>query len=89
MAPQLRVTKGTVLSRAVVVDRLGDQFLACSALSGDQDIGLGGADLLEEIIEGQHLRTLADDIIEMVAVPDHLLQKGYSPFEGSFFRGHS
>ena len=65
--------KGLFLPRAVVMHGFGDQLFSCSALSGDQDIRFGGGDFLQEIIKGQHFRTLSDDVVKVVTAPDHLL----------------
>ena len=62
--------KGAVLSGAAVMDGLGNQLFSRSAFSRNQDIGLGGSHLIQEIVKGQHLGTLANDIIKMVAIPD-------------------
>ncbi len=43
-----------VAARAVVVDRLGDEFLAGAALAGDQDGGRGRGDLAEPGDDGVH-----------------------------------
>ena len=78
-----------LLPGAVVVDGLRDQFLSRPALPGDQDVGLGGGHLLEEVIKGEHLWTLTDDVVEHIAVSDDLLQAGRSPSGGASFQGHS
>jgi hypothetical protein len=51
-----------------LVNRLGDQLLARSALSGDQDRGLRGRDLLDEPEDLEHLGASADDVLEPVGV---------------------
>ncbi len=55
------------------MERLGDQLLAGSALSLDEDGGAGGSNLRHQVEDAQHRLAFADDIFKVVA----LLQRAF------------
>ena len=59
---------------AVVVDRVGDQLLAGAVLALDQDVGLARRDALDQLEQLLHLLALADDVRELVAILELLLE---------------
>lgn len=48
----------------------GNQFLARTAFTGDQHIGLGGTDLMNLLVNAGHTRTVADDPVKMQIILD-------------------
>ena len=68
-----------VLARAVLVDRLGDQFLAGAGLALDQHAGVGRGDALQPLDHVAHLGAVADHALEA----EPLVQP---PFSSTFGR---
>ena len=76
-----------VLARAVVVDRLGDQFLAGAVLAEDQDGGVGRrVGLAAASMTSSILGAGTDDALEAEAFVELLAQFAQSPVRGSGFR---
>ena len=59
---------------ARVVDGLGDQLLAGAGLALDQDGALGPGDVADQLEDAVHLRVLADDVVEAVALLELLAE---------------
>ena len=59
---------------AVVVDGVGDQFLARAVLALDEDVRLARRDALDELEQILHLLALADDVVEPVPIVQPLFQ---------------
>ena len=57
--------KGLIFALRVIVDGPGDKLLACPAFTGDQDIGPGGADLADPLVNRLHAQAVADDTVKM------------------------
>ena len=55
------------------VEGAGDQFLAGAAFAEDQDGGVGGGDVLDEIAQLQDLGRFADDLVQAVNLASILL----------------
>ena len=53
---------------AQAVERAGDQFLAGAAFAQDQDGGVGGGDVSDELAQFVHLGGFADDLVELVSL---------------------
>ena len=53
--------EGATAHRRAVVDLAGDDLLACTALACDQDGGVGGCDLPDDLLDVGHLGALADE----------------------------
>ncbi|OPZ05947.1 MAG: hypothetical protein BWZ08_02381 [candidate division BRC1 bacterium ADurb.BinA292] len=66
--------EGLVGAEAVVVDRVGDQFLAGAALAADQDGGVALADLGDEVVDVLHDVGVADDVGRAEAILEFLLE---------------
>ena len=75
-----------VLARAVLMDRLGDEFLARARLALDQHAGVGGRDPLEPLDHVAHLRAVADDAFEAELLVEPAIQLQVGPAEGACFR---
>ena len=73
MAPQLTVTNGPLARGEPAVDLLGDELLAGAGLAGDEHADVGAGDLLDPLVDLDHLRTRADDLAELDVV-EPLLQ---------------
>ncbi len=67
--------EGPVPSRAVLVERLGEQLLAGAALAEEQHRGGGGGHLADRLEDRQHLRALAHQVVEAVLVLEPLAQR--------------
>ena len=78
-AAQLSATNGLLLPRAVLVDRLGDQFLAGAGLALDQHAGVGRGDALEPLDHVAHLRAVADDALEAEPLVEPAIQLDVRP----------
>ena len=68
-----------VLPRAVLVDRLGDQFLAGAGLALDEHAGVGRGDAFEPLDDVAHLRAVADDALEAELLVQPPLQLDVGP----------
>ena len=74
-----------VLARAVLVDRLGDQFLAGAGLALDQHAGVGRRDPLQPVDDVVHLRAVADDALEAELLVEPAVQLGVRPPQARAF----
>src|SRR5262249_60654453 len=63
-----------VLALALVVDRARDDFLAGTALAGDQHGRIGAADLIDQRVDLLHRRARADESAAPPRLGDHLAQ---------------
>ncbi len=74
MAVQLIFTSGRSRARRVEMDGAGDQVLAHAAFAGQQHGGAGGRHALDGGEDLLHRRAAADDVVELVAPAQFLLQ---------------
>src|ERR1043166_10126268 len=63
--------EGTLASPAIIVERLGDEFLPSAALAGDQDSRAAVGNLFNLGVDILHRWTLADQVMKGIA-PDDL-----------------
>ena len=62
--------------RRVVMQRVGDQLLAGAALAPDHDGGIGAHDLRHLVVHPAHRPAVADDVGQLVALPQLLAELG-------------
>src|SRR5260370_6773817 len=55
--------KGLILARAILMNGASGEFLSRATLAVNQDGGFTGGDLLNELVDLAHARTLADHIV--------------------------
>ncbi len=75
IAPQLMATNGAALRVDSRVDGARDELLADAALARDEHRGLEVGDLRDGPEDVEHLRALGEDRLELVLLPDLLLER--------------
>ena len=79
--------EGLAFPRAVLVDRLRDEFLARAGLALDEHAGVRGGDAFEFFDDVAHLRAVADDALEAVFLVEPAVQLEVGPPQpGAFGR---
>ena len=73
-AAQLNLTKGPSAAGAVVMDGVGDQFLADAAFAEDQHRRLGGGHLVDQPVDFLHRLGIADDVGRLESLLERILQ---------------
>ncbi len=81
--------EGVLPPLAVVMDRLGDQFLAGAAFAGHQDVDPAAGDFLDEVVDPLHRLAFADQTAEGVTLAEFLLERLRSPGAAPAAPGHS